>query len=229
MHGMDEQKCSPIFLKMYKNSKEFPVGSLLIINSWFCKWIIINSNNFWSGIKRERVMLQQFAWQFKICWNEMLFIPWLISVLRYCSIFSRKDLKVYPNAILKDEAKWTLIKFHLPLCFLQLSWYEKTDPIKWKYPSSMFYCAGRPAVLIHCCPLETGNTIFIPIGLITLQLQRPSAWKQISISQKRLDGADRAPHTALSNLHGFFHIEVFKVEPSIKSWRKVFPVISLTL
>lgn len=40
----------------------------------------------------------------------MLFVPRLISVFRYYSIFSRKDIKVYPKEILQDEDKWTQIK-----------------------------------------------------------------------------------------------------------------------
>lgn len=31
----------------------------------------------------------------------------LISVLRYYSRFSKKDIKVYPNEVLQDEDKWT--------------------------------------------------------------------------------------------------------------------------
>lgn len=70
------------------------------------------------------------------------------------------------------------------MCFTILMIWKKQTQSKWKYLSWMFYCASHPAELIHYRPLETGNVILIPIGLITLWLQRLSAPKQTSISQR---------------------------------------------
>lgn len=208
-------------------------GSSLTLKSWFCKWIIINSTNFWSGIRRE---LHNNSLLDNLRYVGMKCFPFSLPNLcvKIAAYFPGKALKFTPLQYLKMRLNGPKLSFISLYVF-----YNSRDMRKQTQSSEnilhrcllVFYCARCPAVLIHYHPLEIGNAIFIPIGLITLQFQRPSAWKQTSISQKWLCGAWLClpPPTAQSNLDCFSHIELFKVEPSIKSWRKSFPVTSLTL
>lgn len=96
-----------------------------------------------------------------------LFIPWLISVLKYYRAFGRKDiLEFIPLLYLSIRINGTELGFSLLWRPLELSGYEKTKPnqVKISFINSLL-CQASDSVNLLLPPWGR-HRISIPIGLI---------------------------------------------------------------